>query len=63
MYEERDMIGLYKHLKKSVGLGGRPSEGQQYVKDETGVMLKDKGEILQKGRCSSALSSTLNPPS
>ena len=48
MYEERDLIGLYKHLKKSVGLGGRPSEGQQYVKDETGVMLKDKGETLQR---------------
>ena len=27
MYEERDMRGLYKHLNKSVGLGGRQSGG------------------------------------
>ena len=48
MYEERDMRGLYKHLKKSVGLGGRQSGGEQYVKDENGVLLKGKGEILQR---------------
>ena len=48
MYEERDMRGRYKHLRKSVGLGRRQSEGQQYVKDENGVLLKDKGEILQR---------------
>ena len=48
MYEERDMRGLYKHLKKSVGPGGRQSGGQQYVKDENGVLLEDKGEILQR---------------
>ena len=47
MYEERDMRGLCKHLKKSVGLSGRQSGGQQYVKDENGVLLKDKREILQ----------------
>ena len=34
--------------QKSVGLGGRQSGGQQYVKDENGVLLKDKGEILQR---------------
>ena len=28
MYEERNMRGLYKHLKKSSGIGGRQSEGQ-----------------------------------
>ena len=37
MYEDRDMRGLYKHPKKSVGLGGRQSGGQQYVKDGNGV--------------------------
>ena len=42
------MRGLYKHLKKSVGLGGRQSGGQQYVRDEKGVLLKEKGEILQR---------------
>ena len=48
MYEERDMRGLYKHLKNSVGFGGRPSGGQQYVKNDDGVLLNDKGEILQR---------------
>ena len=48
MYENRDMRGLYKHLKKSVGLGGRQSGRQQYVKDENGVLLRDKGEILRR---------------
>ena len=48
MYGERDMKGLYKHLKKSMVLGGRQSGGQQYVKNENGVSLKDKGEILQR---------------
>ena len=42
------MRGLYKHLKKSVGLGGRQSGGQQYIKDENGVLLRDKAEILQR---------------
>ena len=27
MYEDRDMRGLYKHLNKLVGLGGRQSGG------------------------------------
>ena len=48
MYEDRDLRGLYKHLKKSVGLGGRQSRGQQYIKDENGVLLRDKAEILQR---------------
>ena len=66
MYEERNMSGLYKQLKKSVDLGGRQSGGQQYVTDENGVLLKDKGEILQRwARFFSILlnikSPTLNP--
>ena len=48
MYEDRDLRGLYKHLKKSVGLGGRQSVGQQYIKDENGLLLRDKAEILQR---------------
>ena len=48
MYEDRDFRGLYKHLKKSVGLGGRQSGGQQYIKDENGVLMRDKAEILQR---------------
>ena len=42
MYEDRDMRGLYKHLKKSVGLSGRQSGEQQYIEDENGVLLRDK---------------------
>ena len=62
MYENRDMRGLYKHLKKSVGLGGRQSGRQQYVKDENGVLLRDKGEILQRwARFFSTLLNTRSP--
>ena len=62
MYANRDMRGLYKHLKKSVGLGGRQSGGQQYVKDENGVLLRDKGEILQRlARFFSTLLNTNSP--
>ena len=35
MYEERDMRGLYKHLKKSVGLGGRQSGGSSILRTRT----------------------------
>ena len=62
MYEERDMRRLYKHLKKSVGLGGGQSGGQQYIKDENGVLLKDQGEILQPwARFFSTLLNTKSP--
>ena len=56
------MRGLYKHLKKSLGLGGRQSGGQQYVKDDNGVLLRDKGEILQRwARLFSTLLKTKSP--
>ena len=29
-----DIRGLYNHLKRTVGLGGRKTEGQQAIKDE-----------------------------
>ena len=62
MCEEHDMRGLYKHLKKSVGLGGRQLGEQQYVKDENGFLLKDKGEILQRwARFFSTLLNTKSP--
>ena len=48
MYKDRDLRGLYKQLKKSVGLGGRQSGGQQYIKDEYGVLLRVRAEILQR---------------
>ena len=62
LYENRDLRGLYKHLKKSVGLGGRQSSGQQYTKDENGVLLRGKAEILQRwARFFSTLLNTKSP--
>ena len=62
IYEDRDLRGLYKHVKKSVSLGGGQSGGQQYVKDENGVLLRDKAEILQRwARFFSALVNTKSP--
>ena len=62
LYEDRDLRGLYKHLKKSVGLGGRQSGGQQFIKDEHGVLLRDKTAILQRwGRFFSTLLNTKSP--
>ena len=48
IYEDRDMRGLYKHLKTSVGLDGQQSGGQQGIKDENGVLLRDSFEILKR---------------
>ena len=62
MYENRDMRGLYKHLKKPVGLGGRQSGGQQFVKVENDFLLRDKGGILQRwARFFSTLLNTKSP--
>ena len=62
MYKNHDMRGLYKHLNKSVGLGGRQSGGQPYVKNENGVLLRDKGEILERlARFFSTLLNTKSP--
>ena len=62
MYEDRDLRGLYKHFKISVGLGGRQSRGQQYIKGDNGVLLRDKEEILQRwARFFSTLLNTKSP--
>lgn len=42
------MRGLYKHRKRSVDLDGRQSGGQQFVKDENDVLLKNKKGTLQR---------------
>ena len=34
LLRHRDMRGLYKHLKRTMGLGERKTEGQQAIKDE-----------------------------
>ncbi|CAB1118616.1 unnamed protein product [Ectocarpus sp. CCAP 1310/34] len=64
--DDRDMRGLYKHLKSLVGLDGRQTGGQQPVKDENGVMLRSKGGVLRRwarffGTLLNAESPTLNP--
>ena len=46
LLRHRDMRGLYKHLKRTVGLGGRKTEGQQAIKDENGNLLQGKGDMF-----------------
>ena len=48
LLRHRDMRGLYKHLKMTVGLGRRKTEGQHAIKDENGNLLRDKGNILRR---------------
>ena len=48
LLRHRDMRGLYKHLKMTAGLGRWKTEGQQAIKDETGNLLRDKGDILRR---------------
>eukprot|EP00752_Nemacystus_decipiens_P015919 g14226.t1 len=66
VYQRRDMRGLYQHLKRSTGLGGRQAGGQQFVTDENGVLLRHKDAILKRWRrffdtLLNSKSSTLNP--
>eukprot|EP00752_Nemacystus_decipiens_P005560 g5031.t1 len=66
VYQRRDMRGLYQHLKRSTGLGGRQAGGQQFVTDETGVLLRNKDAILKRWRrffdtLLNSKFSTLNP--
>ena len=48
IYEDRHMREPYKRLKTSVGLAGRSSRGQQFVLNESGVLLRKKADILQR---------------
>ena len=48
LLRHRDMRGLYKHLKMTVGLCGRETGGQQAIKDENGNLLRDKGDTLRR---------------
>eukprot|EP00903_Cladosiphon_okamuranus_P011544 g10868.t1 len=50
VYQRGDMRGLYQHLKRSTGLGGRQARGQQFVTDENGVLLRNKDAILKRWR-------------
>ena len=48
LLRHRDMTGVYKHLKRTVGLGGGKTEGQLAIRDENGNLLRDKGDILRR---------------
>ena len=62
LLRHRDMRGLYKHLKMTVDLGGRKTEGQRTIKDENGNLLRDKGNILRRwGRFFGNLLNTKSP--
>eukprot|EP00903_Cladosiphon_okamuranus_P019178 g17640.t1 len=50
VYQSRAMRGLYQHLKRSTGQGGRQAGGQQLVTDENGVFLRNKDAILKRWR-------------
>ena len=46
--QERDVQGQYRHVKRSTGLGGRQAGGQQFIMDESGVLLRSKDAILKR---------------
>ena len=48
LLRHRNIRGLYKHLKRMVGLGGRKTERQQAIKNENGNLFQDKGDILRR---------------
>ena len=67
LLRHRDMRGLYKHLKMTLGLGERRIKGQQTIKDENGNLWRDKGDILQRwerffGNLLNTKSHALQPP-
>ena len=46
--ERNDQRGFYKHLKRTVGLEGRKAGGEQFIRDEDGTLLRDKGRIRER---------------
>ena len=62
MYENRDTRDLYKQVKKSVGLGGNRGSSSM-LRTRTVFCCGTRERSSNGGRGSSALSSTLNPPS
>ena len=43
-----DMRGWYKHLKGGWRLSGRPLDGEQYIRDEDGTLLRDNDLINER---------------
>ena len=50
LLQHRDMRGLYKHLKMTVGLGGRKTEGQQASRTRTAICCEIRGTSSGGGR-------------
>jgi len=46
--ESGDQRGFYKHLKGTVGMEGTRVKEEQYIRDEDGVLLRNKGEIRSR---------------
>ena len=43
-----DPRGFYKHLKGTVGMEGTRVKEEQYIRDEDGILLRNKGEIRSR---------------
>ena len=44
---ENDQRGFYKHLKGTVGLGGRKARSEQFIMGEDGTLFGDKVRIRE----------------
>ena len=45
---DNDQRGFYKHLKGTVGLGGRKASSEQCIMHEDGTLLRDKVRIRKR---------------
>ena len=45
---DNDQRGFYKHLKGTVGLGGRKARSEQFIMGEDGTLLRDKVRIRKR---------------
>ena len=45
---DNNQRGFYKHLKGTVGLGGRKAQSEQFIMDKDGTLPKDKVRILER---------------
>ena len=50
---DNDQRGFCKHLKGTVGLGGRKARSEQFIVDEDSALLRDKVRIRKRWGCSS----------
>ena len=59
---DNDQRGFYKHLKGTVGLGGRKARSERFIMDEDGTLLRDKVRICKRWGGSSRPSRTRSRP-